>query len=56
MVLYAVLAVLNSLTSTYETEARAGSADNEFSVVATELIGITTDIETILQTAMSRPT
>lgn len=35
--------------------ARAGSAGNEFAVVATELIGITTDIETILQTAMSRP-
>ncbi len=35
--------------------ARAGSAGNEFAVVATELIAITNDIETILQTAMVKP-
>ena len=29
--------------------ARAGAAGNEFAVVATELIAITTDIETILK-------
>lgn len=87
-----LLAVLNSLTTIYETEARnhakqveqqlhgamdeiktiskqaqvvamnarivaarAGAAGNEFAVVATELIAITADIETILQTAMAKP-
>jgi hypothetical protein len=35
--------------------ARAGSAGIEFAVVATELIAITTDIETILHTAMETP-
>ena len=35
--------------------ARAGAAGNEFAVVATELIAITTDIETILKTAMAKP-
>jgi hypothetical protein len=87
----ALLTVLNSLTTIYETEARnhskqveqqlhgamdeiktiskqaqvvamnarivaarAGSAGNEFAVVATELIAITMDIETILQTAMAK--
>ncbi len=34
--------------------ARAGSAGNEFAVVATELIGITSDIETVLQTAVDK--
>ncbi len=34
--------------------ARAGSAGREFAVVATELIAITTDIETILHGAMAR--
>lgn len=34
--------------------ARAGSAGREFAVVATELIAITSDIETILQTAMAK--
>lgn len=35
--------------------ARAGAAGREFAVVATELISITTDIETILQTAIVKP-
>lgn len=35
--------------------ARAGAAGNEFAVVATELISITTDIGTILQRAMAKP-
>jgi len=86
-----LLAVLNTLTSLYETEARnhakemerqllgameeiktiskhaqivalnarivaacAGKAGLEFSVVANELIGITSEIETVLQSAMAR--
>ncbi len=35
--------------------ARAGAAGREFAVVATEMISITTDIETILQTAIVKP-
>lgn len=35
--------------------ARAGSAGREFALVASELISITSDIETILQTAMVKP-
>lgn len=35
--------------------ARAGSAGREFAVVATELISITSHIETILDTAMVKP-
>ncbi len=35
--------------------ARAGAAGREFAVVATELISITSDIETILQAAMVKP-
>lgn len=35
--------------------ARAGAAGQEFAVVATELISITTDIDTILQTALAKP-
>lgn len=35
--------------------ARAGPAGREFAVVATELISITTDIDTVLQTAMAVP-
>jgi len=35
--------------------ARAGSAGREFALVASELISITSDIETILQTAMAKP-
>lgn len=35
--------------------ARAGAVGNEFAVVATELIGITADIGTILQRAMAQP-
>ena len=34
--------------------ARAGSAAREFSVVATELIRITTEMETVLQNTMGR--
>lgn len=34
--------------------ARAGDAGREFAVVATELISITSDIETVLQTAMAK--
>lgn len=35
--------------------ARAGAAGNEFAVVATELINITTDIGAILQRTMAKP-
>lgn len=35
--------------------ARAGDSGREFAVVATELIAITGDIDTILQTAMAKP-
>jgi len=35
--------------------ARAGVVGNEFAVVATEMISITSDIGTILQRAMAKP-